>query len=228
MGLEVEPDWQEEGGMEEVGCLEAVVPGERKEEASWRVRPQSWYVPRSPTSVKVKWFSSQTCCRHVSFTVEIEERVRACHVCNLDVIALQIVATSSFHPANGGSLSANHIYGPRCLPATNTNIHKQLYGIVHALPCFSTLSSRCITNSQLIVGLGDMTVYHRRYICASKLLCHLLNRVMKKHVWTQKYSAGRVTTSPNVEKHVIKVVTWVYWLQLPCNQCYFNIIYNLW
>lgn len=93
---------------------------------------------------------------------------------------------------------------------------------------FSTLSSRCITDSQLIVGLGDMTVYHRRYICASKLLCHLLNRVMKKHVWTQKYSAGRVTTSPNVEKHVIKGVTWVYWLQLPCNQCYFNIIYNLW
>ncbi len=35
-----------------------------------------------------------------------------CHVCNLDVIPLQIVATSSFHPANGGSLSANHIYVP--------------------------------------------------------------------------------------------------------------------
>ncbi len=39
--------------MEEVGCLEAVVPGERKEEASWQVHHQSWDVPRSPTSVKV-------------------------------------------------------------------------------------------------------------------------------------------------------------------------------
>lgn len=33
-GLEVEPDWQEEGEMEEGGCLEAVALEERKVAAS--------------------------------------------------------------------------------------------------------------------------------------------------------------------------------------------------
>ncbi len=70
-----------------------------------------------------------------------------CHVCNLDVIPLQIVATSSFHPANGGCLSANHIYGSGHLPATNTNIHIQLHEGVHTFLCFSTLYSRCIHNT---------------------------------------------------------------------------------
>lgn len=75
-------------------------------------------------------------------------------MCNLDVIPLQIVATSSFHPANGGSLSANHIYGPGHLPATNTNIHIQLHEGVHTFLCFSTLYSRCIHNTHTSVGLG--------------------------------------------------------------------------
>lgn len=97
-----------------------------------------------------------------SFSVATEESRTACHVYNLDVIPLQ--ATSSFHPANGGSLSANHIYGPGHLPATNTNIHIQLHEGVQTFLCFSTLYSRCIHNTHSSVGLGDMTV-QMIYLC---------------------------------------------------------------
>ncbi len=58
--------------MEEVGCLEAVVLGERKEEASWQIQPQSWDVPRSPTRVKVTLFGSQI---HVSCMSVLQGRL---------------------------------------------------------------------------------------------------------------------------------------------------------
>lgn len=56
------------------------------------------------------------------YSAYIEDTVSGCNA-HLDVITLQIVATSSFHSANGCSLSADHIYGPARLPATNAYIH---------------------------------------------------------------------------------------------------------